>query len=101
MEDTDDRGLLDLAAAIAGRKGNKQLTRTEFNKGYPEGRKREILRTISGFISLNGYSPSIREIAKKSGLSFESTRKYIVSLEASGNISRQKRRARSIKIIKY
>jgi SOS-response transcriptional repressor LexA len=63
--------------------------------------ERKILRTISGYINLNGISPSIREISKECFLSVERTWRYIVKLETDGYITHKKHTARSIKIIRH
>jgi repressor LexA len=62
-------------------------------------KQKEILDYITEFISVNGYSPSYREIADYFGLSSPATIfEHIKGLEDKGFIKAENKKARSIKI---
>ncbi|MFA6524918.1 MAG: transcriptional repressor LexA [Patescibacteria group bacterium] len=62
-------------------------------------KQKEILDYITEFISVNGYSPSYREMADYFGLSSPATIfEHIKGLEDKGFIKAEERKARSIKI---
>ncbi|PIY95955.1 MAG: hypothetical protein COY66_05465 [Candidatus Kerfeldbacteria bacterium CG_4_10_14_0_8_um_filter_42_10] len=64
-------------------------------------KQKEILDYITEFISVNGYSPSYREIAEYFGLSSPATiYEHIKGLEDKGFIKAEEKKARSIKISK-
>ncbi|MFA6272026.1 MAG: transcriptional repressor LexA [Patescibacteria group bacterium] len=64
-------------------------------------KQKEILDYITEFISVNGYSPSYREMADYFGLSSPATIfEHIKGLEDKGFIKAEERKARSIKIFK-
>ncbi|MBU2228970.1 transcriptional repressor LexA, partial [Patescibacteria group bacterium] len=64
-------------------------------------KQKEILDYITEFISVNGYSPSYREIAEYFGLASPATIfEHIRGLEDKGFIKAEDRKARSIKIHK-
>ena len=49
-------------------------------------RYEKILKFTSDYISKNGYSPTLSEIAKKAGISVSSTYRYVKTLESAGLI---------------
>jgi len=64
-------------------------------------KQKQILDYITEFISVNGYSPSYREIAEYFGLSSPATiYEHIKGLEDKGFIKAEEKKARSIKISK-
>ncbi|MCX6354092.1 MAG: transcriptional repressor LexA [Candidatus Aureabacteria bacterium] len=67
---------------------------------YLTKRQRQILDFINGFISRQGYAPSIEEIGKRFGLSSLATvHKHLVNLEKKGVINRAWNRSRSIELV--
>jgi repressor LexA len=70
------------------------------NEGLGE-MHRKILRVLEAYQALNGYAPSIREIAKQ--INCESTsyiKYYLDQLQEMGYIERGERKSRSIRVIK-
>lgn len=64
-------------------------------------KQKQILDYITEFISINGFSPSYREIAEYFGLSSPATiYEHIKGLEDKGYIKAEDKKARSIKIFK-
>lgn len=64
-------------------------------------KQKEILDYITQFITMNGYSPSYREIAEYFGLSSPATiYEHIKGLEDKGYIKAEDKKARSIKVSK-
>lgn len=64
-------------------------------------REKNVLNLIIGFISINGYPPTIREIGKLSGLSSPASSKSIIDkLKNKGYISYIEKRNRTIIILK-
>ena len=60
----------------------------------------EILDFLRGYISENGFSPSIRDIVGGTSLrSTQHVRYHLLSLETKGLISRVPNRARTIQIV--
>jgi SOS-response transcriptional repressor LexA len=59
-----------------------------------------ILQAIQAFIDVQGFSPTIREIALMAGLPQSSAYVAIKQLERQGHITRQPGKARSIAIAK-
>jgi len=67
---------------------------------YLTKRQRQILDFINGFISRQGYAPSLEEIGKRFGLSSLATvHKHLVNLEKKGVINRAWNRSRSIELV--
>jgi len=57
-------------------------------------RQREVYQFLKQFIEKHGYSPTIRDIARRFGFSSPATvHKYLVALERAGLIARGKRNA--------
>ncbi len=62
---------------------------------------RKILRVLETYIKLNGYAPSIREIAKQINCDSTSYVKYYLDqLQELGYIERGERKSRSIRVVK-
>jgi repressor LexA len=62
-------------------------------------RQKEILDFVSGFIEINGYSPSMEEIAEHfSFASLNAVYKHLEALESRGHLHRDANRARSIQL---
>ena len=79
-----------------GRYVRKQLTEQENNTG------RSIYGFIVGFITSNGYSPSLREIAEGAGIKAISTvREQLYMLEELGKIQTQEFKRRTISLVGY
>jgi len=63
-------------------------------------RQREVLSMISGYVAEHGYSPTLREIVRAFG--WHSTRVamgHLDALERKGAITRQRRAARTIRVL--
>lgn len=59
-----------------------------------------ILNIIKNFISINGFAPTVREIAKYAGLKSTSTvQGHLDKLEQAGYIKRNKLMPRTIKVV--
>ena len=70
-------------------------------KGPLNDRHKAILRFISLYIHINGFSPSLDEIADRIGSSSKSlVRFYLQRLEDEGYIRRKSNTARSITMVK-
>lgn len=64
--------------------------------------RQRILSSIIKFITENGYSPSIREIAEMSGIKSTSTiHHHLIILDDMGLIKVNEFQTRSIKVIGY
>jgi SOS-response transcriptional repressor LexA len=59
-----------------------------------------ILEFIDDFITLNGYAPSLSEISEACYISTGGLIRHLDKLEAHGRITREYRKARSIRIIR-
>lgn len=70
------------------------------DSGVMSPRQTRILRFITAFLDLHGYSPSIREIAAAEFLHTSTVAYQIAELEAAGLITRGPDRvARSIRVV--
>lgn len=64
-------------------------------------RERSILKAIQEGIIDNGYSPSVREICKRVGLSSTATvQGYLNALEERGYISKKNQKGRTLRLLK-
>ncbi len=63
-------------------------------------RQGEVLDYISGFIDINGFPPTLREIGCNFNFSFHAAACHLKALEKKGVISTNKGLSRTIKINK-
>lgn len=63
-------------------------------------RQKKILDFITDYIQQNGYSPSIRDIAKHFRLSPRGAHIHVLALEKKGYIERNPKKFRSISLVK-
>ncbi len=63
-------------------------------------KQKMVLEAIEWFINENGYSPTIREIAKLLDSDTRSIFEKLMQLESKGYISTKNGKARTIKILK-
>jgi len=59
----------------------------------------EVWVSIRWFCLQNGYSPSVREIAKDVGLSVATTQTHIDNLEAEGRVTRVAGQSRTLRAL--
>jgi len=62
-------------------------------------RQIEILEFVRGFISENGYSPSIREISNNFNITPKGAQEHIIAIEKKGYIKRIPKIARGIIVL--
>ena len=66
---------------------------------HPTKRQKEILDQIQSFIAEKGYAPSLKEIARRCGLSSVATvHKHLALMQERGLLRRQKSRRRGIEL---
>lgn len=65
----------------------------------PTERQYEVLEFIEGFLAINHYAPSTREIAEHFGFTQTGAVNHINALERKGKISRIAGKARTITIL--
>lgn len=66
---------------------------------HPTKRQKEILETIESFIAEKGYAPSLKEIARRCGLSSVATvHKHLALMQERGLLRREKSRRRGIEL---
>jgi repressor LexA len=66
---------------------------------HPTKRQKEILEQIQSFLAEKGYAPSLKEIARRCGLSSVATvHKHLTLMQERGLLRRQKSRRRGIEL---
>ena len=63
-------------------------------------RQKEVYEFIKEFISLNGYSPTYREVAKELNIALKGVFDHIMAIQKKGYLTVTHNKARTIKITK-
>lgn len=70
------------------------------DRGQPTARQREVLDYIGESIANRGYPPTLREIAKRMGMSSDNAaRQHIEALVRKGYVERVPLKARGLRLI--
>lgn len=62
-------------------------------------REQEVLCYIKGYMSQNGFPPSVRDMAKGLFVSYKTAHRYLIQLEEKGTIKRAYRVPRAIQLL--
>jgi DNA-binding transcriptional ArsR family regulator len=97
-KDTNEHIKLRKALATAIRRLKKHPCELCHPNATMTPRQREVFDVIIQLFERNGYSPSVREIARKASMSDSRVRQHLAVLERCGIIKREVGTARSIRI---
>ncbi|HDR7881818.1 TPA: LexA family transcriptional regulator [Bacillus cytotoxicus] len=61
-------------------------------------REQDALECISGYMEEFGFAPSVRDMASRLYVSYQTAHRYLLQLETKGKIKRSHHKARSIQI---
>lgn len=68
---------------------------------YPiTARQKVVLNVIAKFISKEGYSPTVRDVASSLGVTVKAAYDHLVALRKKGYIEWSEEKSRTMKIIK-
>lgn len=62
-------------------------------------RRDDLVQCITDFHAAYGYAPSVRDLARQIGCAYSTVAHHLGVLEAAGAITRDKRVARSLRVV--
>jgi repressor LexA len=62
-------------------------------------RQQQVLRFVAEFIRENGFSPTVREVARAMRIAIKGAQDHLAALERKGHIERKSRKSRTLQVV--